>query len=71
MINALSTMNGSMLKERPLRVKRAIEKTKLDKKMKTVAEKKLNKKGYTAPQPKKQWKTPQQFKEVTRGVDED
>ena len=43
-------MNGSPLRERPLRVKRAIEKARLEKKFNKISQKKLNKKGYTAPQ---------------------
>ena len=50
MFNALMTMNGTSLKERSLRVKRAVQKEKLEKKFKKVAERKLNKKGYTPPQ---------------------
>jgi hypothetical protein len=34
-------------------VKRAVQKEKLEKKFRKVAEKRLNKKGYTAPQNKK------------------
>lgn len=45
-------MNGSQLQNRPLRVKRAVQKQKLEKKFRKVAEKKLNKKGYTPPQNK-------------------
>lgn len=50
MFNAIQTMNGSVLRERPLRVKRAIEKSKLEKKFNKLNEKKMNRKGYTAPQ---------------------
>ena len=50
MFNALMTMNETILKDRPLRVKRAVQKEKLEKKFKKVAERKLNKKGYTPPQ---------------------
>lgn len=49
MFKAIQTMNGSTLKERPLRVKRAIEKSRLEKKFNKISQKKLNKKGYTAP----------------------
>ena len=59
MWNALKTMNESVFRERPLRVKRAIEKSKLEKKITRVTQKKMNKKGYTAPQVKKQWKVSQ------------
>ena len=49
MFRAIQTMNGSPLKERPLRVKRAVEKSKLDKKFSKIMEKKMQKKGYTPP----------------------
>lgn len=50
MFKAIQTMNGSPLRERPLRVKRAIEKSKLEKKFNKVQQKKMNKPGYTPPQ---------------------
>lgn len=49
MWNALKSMNGSELKGRSLRVKRAVEKEKLEKKFERVMNKKMNKKGYTPP----------------------
>ena len=49
MFKAIQTMNGSSLKERPLRVKRAVEKSKLDKKFSKIMDKKMQKKGYTPP----------------------
>ena len=68
MFNALKTMNGSILNERPLRVKRAIEKSKLEKKVKNVIAKKINKKGYTAPRdPKKLWKVPAKHQRLQGG----
>lgn len=50
MFKAIQTMNGSPLRERALRVKRAVEKSKLEKKITRVQQKKMNKKGYTPPQ---------------------
>ena len=50
MFKAIQTMNGVPLRERPLRVKRAIEKSKLEKKFNKVQAKKMGKKGYTPPQ---------------------
>lgn len=49
----MKNMNGTQLQNRPLRVKRAVQKEKLEKKFRKVAEKKLNKKGYSPPQNKK------------------
>jgi hypothetical protein len=61
-------MNGSSLKGRPLRVKRAVEKGKLEKKINRVVSKHMNKKGFTAPQdPKKIWKVSQKFKRRGNG----
>jgi len=63
MFNAFKTMNGKTLKDRPLRVKRAVEKAKLEKKINRVVAKHMNKKGFTAPQdPKRMWKVSQKFK---------
>jgi hypothetical protein len=45
-------MNGSLLRDRPLRVKRAIEKAKLEKKARRIEEHKLSKRNYTPPQSK-------------------
>ncbi len=50
MFKAIQTMNGTPLRERPLRVKRAIEKSKLEKKFNKVQAKKMSQKGYTPPQ---------------------
>lgn len=55
-------MNGSVLRERPLRVKRAIEKSKLEKKARTVNENKINKKGYTPPRQKKNSKNVEAYR---------
>lgn len=61
-------MNGSILKERPLRVKRAVEKSKREKKINRVVTKNFNKKGFTAPKdPKKIWKVSQKFKRKDNG----
>jgi hypothetical protein len=49
MFKAIQTMNDSPLRERPLRVKRAIEKSKLEKKFNKVNERKMNRPGYTPP----------------------
>lgn len=49
MFNAIQQMNGSTLKGRTIRVKRAIEKNKLEKKATKVFQKKLAKPGYTPP----------------------
>lgn len=43
-------MQGTKLRDRPVRVKRAIEKSKLEKKFNRVMEKQLSKKNYTPPQ---------------------
>jgi hypothetical protein len=61
MFIALRDLNGSVFKERPLRVKRAIEKSRLEKKVTKVFQKKMNKKGYTPPQ-----KLKAQFKQLNR-----
>lgn len=50
MFKAIQTMNGVPLRDRPLRVKRAIEKSKLEKKFNKVQAKKMGKRGYTPPQ---------------------
>ena len=52
MFKAITTMNNSVLNGRNLRVKRAIEKSKLEKKFRKIEQKKINRKGYTAPQKK-------------------
>ena len=63
MFKALHSLNGSVLKERPLRVKRAVEKSKLEKKIGRVVQKNMNKKGFTAPKdPKKLAHVSERFK---------
>ena len=63
MFKALHSLNGSVLNERPLRVKRAVEKSKLEKKIGRVVQKNMNKRGFTAPKdPKKLSKVSERFK---------
>lgn len=63
MFTAFKSMNGTVLKGRTIRVKRAVEKAKLEKKISRVVNKHMNKKGVTAPRdPKKMWKVTQSLK---------
>ena len=69
MFKALKNMNGSQLKERPLRVKRAVGKDKLEKKINHVVAKNMSKRGFTAPKnPKKLNQFQQKFKKRGRNA---